>query len=73
MFLYRDGVRFVYLKGDFGLFKKRIEGRKNHFFDPGLLTSQFEELEEPQMALTIDAAKTPEEIVHDILDGLSLR
>jgi gluconokinase len=73
MFLYRDGVRFVYLKGDFELFKKRIEGRKNHFFDPGLLPSQFNELEEPQMALTVDAAKTPEEIVREIQDRLELR
>src|SRR5688572_28329632 len=73
MFLYRDGVRFVYLKGDFELFKKRIEGRKNYFFDPSLLPSQFKELEEPQIALTVDAAKTPEEIVREIQDRLELR
>ena len=71
-FLSRDGVRFVYLKGDFELFQKRIEGRKGHFFDPGLLPSQFEELEEPRMALTVDAAKTPEQIVGEIQDRLEI-
>ena len=73
MFLFRDAVRFVYLKGDLELFKKRIEGRKKHFFDPGLLPSQFQELEEPQIALTVDAAKTPEQIVREIQDRLELR
>lgn len=73
IFLCQDGVRFVYLKGDFYLFQKRLEGRKGHFFDPGLLPSQFEELEEPQMALAVDAAKTPEQIVREIQDRLELR
>ena len=48
---YRDhlrqpGVKFVYLKGDFDLFRERIEKRRGHFFDPDLLASQFEALEE---------------------------
>lgn len=72
IYLWEDRVRFIYLKGDFELFKKRIEGRKGHFFDPDLLSSQFEELEEPQMALPVDAAKTPEQIVREIQDRLSL-
>lgn len=73
IYLWQEGVHFVYLKGDFKLFQKRLEGRKGHFFDPGLLQSQFDELEEPQMALEVDAAKTPEEIVHEILLGLHLQ
>jgi gluconokinase len=72
IFLCQDGVQFVYLKGDFELFKKRLKGRKGHFFDPGLLPSQLEELEEPQIALTVDAAKTPEQIVREIQDRLQL-
>lgn len=71
-FLWQPGVQFVYLKGDFRLFQKRLENRRGHFFDPNLLPSQFEELEEPQFALTVDASLTPEEIVRQILEGLRL-
>ena len=72
IYLWEDGVRFVYLKGAFELFTKRIEGRQGHFFDPDLLSSQFEELEEPQMALPVDAAQTPEQIVREIQERLAL-
>lgn len=72
MYLLGEGVRFVYLKGDFELFRKRLKGRKGHFFDPGLLPSQFEDLEEPQIALTVDAAQTPEQIVREIQERLEL-
>jgi gluconokinase len=67
-FLWQDRVQFVYLKGDYELFKKRIAGRKGHFFDPALLPSQFEDLEEPQKAFTVDASQTPEQIAKDIRD-----
>lgn len=73
VYLSQPGVRFVYLKGDFELFRKRLEGRSGHFFDPGLLPSQFEDLEEPQIALTVDAAQTPEEIVREIQGRLELQ
>lgn len=72
-YLWQDGVRFVYLKGDFALFQKRLRGRKGHFFDPDLLESQFEDLEEPKNALNVDAALTPDQIVEDIKAGLGLR
>jgi gluconokinase len=65
-YLWQEGVRFVYLKADFDLIQKRLAGRQGHFFDPSLLPSQFEELEEPRKALVVDAAKSPEEIVRTI-------
>jgi gluconokinase len=55
-------VRFVYLKGDYELFKERLTDRKGHFMKTGLLQSQFDTLEEPhpsEGALTVDASKEP--------------
>ncbi len=49
--------RFFYLKGDYELIRSRLEGRAGHFFNPALLRSQFEALEEPADAIVIDAAK----------------
>src|SRR5687768_10668164 len=55
-YLRQPGVQFVYLKGDFDLFRERLEKRRGHFFDPDLLASQFEALEEPRRALAVDVA-----------------
>ena len=75
---YRDhlrqpGVKFVYLKGDFELLQKRLQKRRGHFFDPALLASQFEVLEEPRGALAVDVAQTPDAIVREIQERLHLR
>ncbi|PHM62854.1 gluconokinase [Xenorhabdus ishibashii] len=46
----RDGnknLSFLYMKGDFGLIESRLKARKEHFFKPQMLISQFETLEEP--------------------------
>jgi carbohydrate kinase (thermoresistant glucokinase family) len=48
-------VRLVYLRITPELAQQRISARK-HFFNPGLLTNQFETLEEPADAITIEAS-----------------
>jgi carbohydrate kinase (thermoresistant glucokinase family) len=71
-YLRQPGVQFVYLKGDFDLFRERLEKRQGHFFDPDLLASQFEALEKPRRALVVDVAQTPAAIVRKIQDRLRL-
>jgi gluconokinase len=68
--LRHPGVTFVYLKGEFQLLRARLLQRKGHFFDPSLLSSQFETLEEPQNAVVIDVAQPPEAIVDEIVQRL---
>ena len=72
-FLWQPGVWFVYLQGDFRLLHERLQKRHGHFFDPGLLTSQFEALEEPRRALMVNVAKTPNAIVREIRERLGLK
>ncbi|BCA54609.1 Gluconate kinase [Nitrospira sp. KM1] len=67
-----DHVRFIYLKGDFALIEKRLALRRGHFMNRNLLASQFETLEEPVDAVTVDADHTPDEIVAHIRSNLSL-
>lgn len=57
----------VYLKADFKTIEKRLEVRHHQFMNPDLLRSQFETLEEPQNGIIIDASKSREAIVDDIL------
>src|SRR5271168_96725 len=56
-------VRLVYLKGSMDLIAQRLAARHGHFFDPALVRSQFEVLEEPNEAIVVDVAGTPAEIV----------
>ena len=73
MLLYVDErVRFVYLKGDYGVIRERLGGRRGHFMNPSLLGSQFETLEEPTAAVEVDVSASPEEIVSEIRGRLGL-
>ncbi len=65
-------VKIVYLKGDYALFAERIRQRHSHFAGEGILAGQFADLEEPDDAITIDASKSPEEIVVEIHRRLAL-
>jgi gluconokinase len=66
-------VKFVYLKGPKQLIAQRLTNRKGHFFDPALLQTQFDDLEEPCNALEVDIAATPETVAQSIITGLRLR
>ncbi len=65
-------VKLVHLAGDFSLIRERMNARQGHFMKPEMLESQFATLEPPAQALTVDIAKTPDEIVAEIRRQLSL-
>lgn len=70
-----DGVKFVFLRGDFALIQKQLRSRSAHFMNVALLQSQFDDLEEPRPTedvLSIELGRTPEEIVNDIEARLHL-
>jgi gluconokinase len=54
------------------LIARRLAARHGHFFDPALLRSQFDALEEPHDAIVIDIAGTPAQIVDAIILALRL-
>jgi len=63
-------MKVVYLKGSFDLFYSRLKERQAHFARESLLASQFDSLEEPADAITIDAAFPETEIVKQIKSAL---
>ncbi|WP_250473011.1 gluconokinase [Caballeronia sp. GAFFF1] len=74
----RDGdkdVCFVYLHGTFETLQERLQTRTGHFFDPSLLESQLNTLEEPgeDEAIIESIEKTPEQIVDDVIEKLKTR
>ena len=46
--------------------------RREHFFQPALLDSQFEALEEPSDAPTVDIQQPPEAIIQQIRQALGI-
>ena len=66
-------VKFVYLKGSPELIAQRLAGRRGHFFDPALLQTQFNDLEEPHCVLQVDISSPPEAIADSIIAAMGLR
>lgn len=66
------GVRLVHLTGDFDLILERMNRRQGHFMKPEMLRSQFAALETPGDALAVEIGRTPDEIVAEIRQALSL-
>jgi gluconokinase len=67
-----ERAKIVYLKGSRELIGARIADRKLHFMNKDLLDSQFETLEEPDDAIVVDVAATPEPIVETIRKQLGI-
>jgi len=65
-------VKIIYLKGTYALFAERIRCRQGHFAGEQILAGQFADLEEPEDAITIDAALPPQQIVAEIRKQLAL-
>ena len=64
--------RWVFLAGDYTTILNRLQSRDSHYMPPSLLQSQFDALEIPQDAISIDIQQSPEEIVEIINKRLYL-
>ncbi len=67
-----DQVEFIYLRGTYEQIEARLLQRSGHFMSAKMLASQFDILEEPHDAVTIDITHTPQEIISIIRKGLAL-
>jgi len=66
------GVQIIHLKGSYELIWSRMSIRKDHYMKPHMLQSQFDTLEEPATALTIDISMPAEDVMKEILQHLGL-
>ena len=69
----RSPLDFVLLKGSFEVISERLRTRGGHFMNPILLRSQFDTLEQPENALVVDIADSPQRIVERIMHELGLK
>ena len=63
-------VRIVYLKGDYDLIRSRLSARPGHYMKSDLLQSQFQALEEPVDAFSVDITPPLERITDLIIQSL---
>lgn len=56
-------VKLVFLHADIDLIAQRMVARHSHYMKPDLLQSQFDALEAPRDALSLDAARPVPELV----------
>ena len=71
-----EDVKFVFLRGNRSNIADRLRQRREHFMNPALLDSQFEDLEEPQPAervLSLEVGRSPRALVELIKTELKLR
>lgn len=71
----RPGVRFCHIEADSTLIADRLEHRRGHYMPPSLLPSQLatlEPLEPDEPGVTVSAAATVEDVIHNALDALDL-
>ena len=64
-------VNWIYLKGDYDLIFERMKTRSDHFMGASMLKSQFEILQEPKDAITVDIAGSLSNVVGNTVAALS--
>lgn len=68
-------AKLVFLRGDYALIADQLRHRRDHFMNPALLQSQFDDLEEPQRtedAIVIELGRSPRELVQEIKTKLEI-
>ncbi len=66
-----EQLSIIQLSGSFDLINRRLTERKDHFLDPSILKSQFDDLEESSKAIQVSIDQKPEEIIQEILSKMS--
>ena len=69
-------VKLVFLRGNYGLIAEQLRRRRRHFMNPGLLQSQFADLEEPrpgEATIVIELGRSPRQLVQEIKRKLRIR
>ena len=63
-----DEIKWVYLSGTMEKIRERLDARTAHYFNPKLLESQFETLEEPEYGVQIEIDQSVRQIVEKLAD-----
>lgn len=65
-----DEVQLIYLSASYDIVQKRLSERSAHFFDPNLLQSQYDALEEPKKGIVCNALLDKEIVLDTIMNTI---
>ncbi|PKH26727.1 gluconokinase [Enterobacterales bacterium CwR94] len=69
-----NNVTFLWMKGDYTLIESRLKARKNHFFKPQMLQTQFATLEAPGAdetdVIALDIAPPVEQVIEQAISDI---
>ncbi len=68
-----DHVKWVHLSGSFETIYNRMNARKDHFMPSDLLKFQFDTLERPENAITVNIESSPKEIIEKVIKELMVK
>lgn len=63
-------IEWIYLYEDYEVIKERMKSRKDHFFNPELLKSQFDTLEPPEYGYHIRVSSSPNKTLVKIMKAI---
>lgn len=63
-------IQFIHLHGSMELIQHRMNARQDHFMPPSLLQSQFDDLEPPSNAISINIDQTVEAQITQIMQAI---
>ena len=61
------GIAIIHLKGSYDLIWSRMSAREGHYMKPEMLQSQFDALQEPENALTLDVSMNLEHMLDRVI------
>ena len=62
-----DGIDVIYLEGGYELIRSRLLARGSHYMKENMLQSQFDVLEEPEVAVVLDISMPLDQMLETIL------
>ncbi|MFT7419546.1 MAG: 6-phosphogluconate dehydrogenase [Arcticibacterium sp.] len=65
-------AHLIFLEGSHELINKRMKARENHFMPPGLLDSQFADLEIPTYGIRVSIDQEPKSIISAIMNQIPI-
>lgn len=64
---------WIFLHSEYDVISKRLESRKEHFFEPSLLQSQYDELETADFGIHVDVDTSEKNIIRKIMEQLKTK
>ncbi|MGB7784849.1 MAG: NADP-dependent phosphogluconate dehydrogenase [Salinimicrobium sp.] len=68
-----EDLTWIFLHSEYEVIYERIASRKDHYFKPEMLQSQYDILEQPDSGVHVDVQATQDEIIEEIMEKIAAK